>query len=68
MSGGSASYTWVMDYDGDGDKDIVTANGDRILVKINLGNAFFIDSQPYFFDGTWAPPQSTCALDRSRYH
>ncbi len=60
-------YTWILDYDGDGDKDIVSGNGGRIEVKKNLGTGFFV-SEFYFYYGVWGLAQQTFALDRSRYH
>ncbi|HEY3053462.1 MAG TPA: VCBS repeat-containing protein [Thermoanaerobaculia bacterium] len=64
---GAGVYTWVIDFDGDGDKDIVSANGTHINVKKNTGLGNFVDAS-YDFFGTWGGWQYTFALDRSRYH
>ncbi|HEY8132772.1 MAG TPA: VCBS repeat-containing protein [Thermoanaerobaculia bacterium] len=64
-SWGAASYTWIVDYDGDGDKDIVSGNGSRLEVKKNLGTGFFV-SEFYYYYGVWGLAQQTFALDRSR--
>ena len=65
-SWGAPAYTWIIDYDGDGDKDIVSGNGTRIEVKLNTGGGFFNSTFFYYYNG-WGLAQQTFALDRSRY-
>jgi hypothetical protein len=64
---GGSQYTWVMDYDSDGYKDIVTAyNSSTLVTRRNLlGNNFAPASWNYF--GWWGPAQNTWALDHSRF-
>ena len=64
---GGPQYTWVVDYDSDGYKDIVSAfNGWTIVTKRNVnGTAFSGASWNYF--GWWGPAENTWALDYSRY-
>lgn len=64
---GGAQYTWMMDYDSDGYKDIVTAYNPSTLVtqRNNSGTGFSSASYNYF--GWWGPGQNTWALDHSRF-
>jgi hypothetical protein len=62
----AGTYTWVIDYDVDGDKDIVSGNGSSVNVKKNTGLGSFVDQT---FDNlaiSWGRWQYTFALDRTR--
>jgi hypothetical protein len=62
---GTGVYTWVIDHDGDGDKDIASGNGNSINIKKNTGLGNFVD-QSYSLYIPWGTWQYTFALDRSR--
>jgi hypothetical protein len=61
---GSGAYTWVIDYDGDGDKDIVSGNGGSMRVKKNTGLGAFVDQEFFNLTIQWGGSQYTFALDR----
>ena len=66
---GGPQYTWLMDYDSDGYKDIVTAyNSWTLVTKRNeaaAGTGFSSATWNYF--GWWGVPENTWALDHSRF-
>ena len=64
---GGPQYTWVMDYNSDGYKDIVTAyNHFTLVTKRNVsGTGFSGDSWNHF--GWFGPAENTWALDHSRF-
>lgn len=64
---GGPQYTWVMDYDSDGYKDIVTAyNSFTIVTKKNMSGAGF-SGQSWNHFGGFGPATNTWALDHSRF-
>ena len=60
---GAGQYTWVIDYDGDGDKDLVSGNGQSLQVKRNTGLGAFVDQSFYPYI-PWGAYQYTFALDQ----
>lgn len=71
---GSADYTWVGDFDGDGVADLASASGTNVYMKLSKssittfpGPSANVDvsfvSQTWTVPGTWGSPQFTRAAD-----
>ena len=64
---GGSQYTWVMDYDSDGYKDIVTAYNSFTLVTRRNTDGTNFEPASWDFFGWWGPAENTWALNYSRF-